>query len=104
MSQTWRAADELSSVESVDGARLEHGEAMQRGSVARVTCLGRAQVPRVVRLTLARVVDVVELTVLRHTQSLALERTHCTPHARRTGHCCDMCLFTTKEEKTLKKT
>jgi len=98
MSQTWRAADELSSVESVDGARLEHGEAMQRGSVAGVTRLGRAQIPRVVSLTLARVVDVVELTVLRHTQRLALERAHCTPHARRIGHSCDMCLFTIKEK------
>ena len=53
---------------------------MKRSAVACQTRLGGGPVPRVVRLALGRVMHVVELTVFRHTQSLALKRSHCVRH------------------------
>jgi len=53
---------------------------VKRSAVACQTRLGGGPVPRVVRLALGRVMHVVELTVFRHTQSLALKRSHCVRH------------------------
>ena len=75
--RTTRTADKLHSVESVDAARLQHGEAAEKHSTVDARRRRRV-VPRTIRRAQFLIMDVVKHAVIWHEQRVALERTDCT--------------------------
>ena len=72
-----RTADKLDSIETIDAARLQHGEAAEKHSAVDARSQRRV-VPRAVRRALRLIMDMVKHAVIWHQQSVTLERTNCT--------------------------